>query len=944
MVTTITNDAPALTYMSFPIDKARTRVTADGDVEIYGKATDGIVDSDDQIVDPVWSAKAVKDWLETGGNVRVQHQAMRDPAGRGLEVTHDDMGGQWVKALIVEPVAKNLVLKGVLRSYSIGIMHPVIVPDQLARNGRIIGGEMGELSLVDRPANKNCKFELVKRARDGGTQWVGKMFGKPVATPSYLAAMAAAKQETDATALTKVGPHGYEHGWVHLGVPGASEVADKKPAASDASHHIMTAGHVADHVMTGQKKTKDLSDKDLKDADNEFSRRAALLGKPGQISGSHRKVKNEIARRTAAKKRKGANIDLAKQDLDLNIPHSWTKGSMADGNDTAQKGAGAPCSLCKGKGKIRKESMECPDCHGSGEASAEKVVENPLVLKAGSRCADCDHMNENGADSCTKCGMKMAADDDDTVDKGLFGEPLVPYVLKTDDSDSGPGDMGADSMDDDDSDDEDDDSNKSVAQPAATKGKMKCPNCSGFMKAKQKFCPGCGKKAPTDLGKSARTRPTPGDGVTGEHTDHVPAHREPDGKTVEAFEADAKLPTEPDAEYKTAMHYQTLNVPQDMATLHDLLCPVYHPAVTEKAYPGATVAGVLDVDDWQMKAMEAAAGATLEEAQAATRMWKEASTLAQTDGATLDELRHGAFKAFQDANIGPGAFPTPTTITPGMFKRPYLSGGHARPSFQQAGPNTASVPTGQISAAQFDRGYLTAGTATDSPANKSDRDGVDVPTATGKPQRMFYSNAQRDNAVQAMQVMHDHISHLFPDVCGMGSEMAAPTGATAVAVGKSEATAKATKKQKTAKSDHGAPTVDEAREGLADQVDMLTKAFTPDALKAAFAGATAQLTADLAEAVIRMKVQAKEIKRLNKAVDSMANQPDPRTAPFRGLAQPGALKSYGAQVASPSPAEVAARTQLALMAELENDFRTSHDPSAREAAWNQICKMRGLIN
>lgn len=909
MATTLTDDID-LTYMSFPIDKARTRVTADGDVEIFGKATDGIIDSDDQIVDPVWAAKAVAEWLETGGNVRVQHQAMRDPAGRGLEVTHDDMGGQWVKALIVEPVAKNLVLKGVLRSYSIGIMRPTIVPDQFARNGRIIGGEMGELSLVDRPANKNCKFELVKRAKDGGTQWVGKMFGSSP-SPAYVAALAEAKQAAPVLAKRDFDRN-----------VGAGVDRDQIPATDfagpDRSFPIVTPQDVAD-IGPNLNHTKH---------------------DPEQVK----------QRAMAIARRKGP-------EFEQKIPDSWTKGFMADGDDTAQKGAGAPCSLCKGKGKIRKGKMTCPDCHGSGAASADKTVEEPLVLKAGSRCADCDHMNAGGADSCAKCGMKMAADDDDdTVDKALFGEPLVPYVLKTgsgnDDDDGGTGDAGADTMDDGDDDDgssDDDDSDKSVAQPAVAKGKMKCPNCSGFMKAKQKFCPGCGKKAPADLGKSARTRPTPGDGVAGAHTDPVPAHREPDGSAIEAFETDAKLPTDPDTEYKTAMHYQTLNVPQDMATLHDLLCPVYHPSVTEKSYPGATVADVLDVDDWQMKAMEAAAGATLEEAQAATRMWKEASTLAQTDGATLDELRHGAFKAFQDANIGPGTFPTPTTITPGMFKRPYLSGGHARPSFQQAGPNTASVPTGQISAAQFDRGYLTAGTATDSPANKSDRDGVDVPAAIGKPQRMFYSNAQKDNAVQAMQVMHDHISHLFPDVCGMGSEMAAPTGATAVAVGKSEAPAKAAKKQKAAKSDHGLLTVDEVREGLAnqvlvDQVDMLTKAFTPDALKAAFASATAGLSADLAEAVIRMKAQAREIKRLNKAVDSMANQPDPRTAPFRGLAQPGALKSYGAQAASPSPAEVAARTQLALMAELENDFRTSHDPSAREAAWNQICKMRGLIN
>ena len=37
--------------------------------------------------------------------------------------------------------------------------------------------------------------------------------------------------------------------------------------------------------------------------------------------------------------------------------------------------------------------------------------------------------------------------------------------------------------------------------------------------------------------------PSPGEGVTGEHTESVPAHREPDGLAVAAFEHSADLPT-----------------------------------------------------------------------------------------------------------------------------------------------------------------------------------------------------------------------------------------------------------------------------------------------------------------------------------------------------------------------------------------------------------------
>mgnify|MGYP003337320331 CR=1 FL=1 len=48
MAATLTPDGE-LTYFSFPIEKSEE--TADGDLIVYGKATDGTVDSDLQIVD-----------------------------------------------------------------------------------------------------------------------------------------------------------------------------------------------------------------------------------------------------------------------------------------------------------------------------------------------------------------------------------------------------------------------------------------------------------------------------------------------------------------------------------------------------------------------------------------------------------------------------------------------------------------------------------------------------------------------------------------------------------------------------------------------------------------------------------------------------------------------------------------------------------------------------
>src|SRR5579863_5093279 len=149
-----------LTFVSFPISKWDT--TEDGDLVVYGKATDGSVDSDNQIVDPMWAKTAVPEWHETGGNVRRSHDPTQ-AVGKSLGVDLTD-DGVWVRTLVVDPVAKRLVEKGVLQAYSVGIARPVVERDMSgkARGGIIKGGTLAEISLVDRPANKNCAFTLVK--------------------------------------------------------------------------------------------------------------------------------------------------------------------------------------------------------------------------------------------------------------------------------------------------------------------------------------------------------------------------------------------------------------------------------------------------------------------------------------------------------------------------------------------------------------------------------------------------------------------------------------------------------------------------------------------------------------------------------------------------------------------------------------------------------------
>lgn len=131
----------------------------------------------------------------------------------------------------------------------------------------------------------------------------------------------------------KVGPKGYIHGWVFVGVPGVgAEVYhphhgrgkvtahdgkgvtvafDKgtthrftaRPVAG-AQHHFEprsgnTAehGHLADRVARDPKAIAGLKDDELKGVDKELTDRAAALGHPGRVTKTHQKVKDEIARR-----------------------------------------------------------------------------------------------------------------------------------------------------------------------------------------------------------------------------------------------------------------------------------------------------------------------------------------------------------------------------------------------------------------------------------------------------------------------------------------------------------------------------------------------------------------------------------------------------------------------------------------------------------------------
>lgn len=135
----------------------------DGTVTVHGRATSDDLDSDRQICDPAWLKQAMPEWF-TWGNVREQHS----PIAAGVGKTLVQNGAGWdLTSHVVDANSVRKVKAGVLKGYSIGISNPRVIADAHAPGGRIVGGQIVEVSLVDRPANPTCTLALAKALKPG---------------------------------------------------------------------------------------------------------------------------------------------------------------------------------------------------------------------------------------------------------------------------------------------------------------------------------------------------------------------------------------------------------------------------------------------------------------------------------------------------------------------------------------------------------------------------------------------------------------------------------------------------------------------------------------------------------------------------------------------------------------------------------------------------------
>jgi len=156
----------ALTHLYADITKAE-RDPDTGDLMVIGTAASPTLDIAEQICDPAWLKSAMPKWMSFG-NVREQHSKIA--AGVGMELTEE--GDKWtLKAAVIDPVTVRKVERGVLKGMSIGIKAPKIVKDAEAPGGRIVGGEIVEVSLVDRGANPDSNDVMIAKSAGSPGDW-----------------------------------------------------------------------------------------------------------------------------------------------------------------------------------------------------------------------------------------------------------------------------------------------------------------------------------------------------------------------------------------------------------------------------------------------------------------------------------------------------------------------------------------------------------------------------------------------------------------------------------------------------------------------------------------------------------------------------------------------------------------------------------------------------
>jgi HK97 family phage prohead protease len=193
-----------MTTKRFFAEIAKTEDQPDGTIKVWGYASTGAKDSDDETVTPDAMKAALPDYMKFGA-VREMHDSKK-AAGTAIEAKVEDDGKTWFGAHVVDSEAVKKVQTGVYKGFSIG--GKVTARDEL--NKSVIKGiKLIEVSLVDRPANPEAVITVMKAEAtpQDDVEELADMLDAGTITPRQLIELAkAAKEQPAGTPAAVVAP------------------------------------------------------------------------------------------------------------------------------------------------------------------------------------------------------------------------------------------------------------------------------------------------------------------------------------------------------------------------------------------------------------------------------------------------------------------------------------------------------------------------------------------------------------------------------------------------------------------------------------------------------------------------------------------------------------------------------------------------------------------
>ena len=393
---------------------------------------------------------------------------------------------------------------------------------------------------------------------------------------------------------------------------------------------------------------------------------------------------------------------------------------------------------------------------------------------------------------------------------------------------------------------------------------------------------------------------------------------------------------------------------------HDAVCDAYSSDVVKTAHPSVESNGYKSILEPEVirtllaSLAETADPMKLASLAAAVGAAQQLSTMSDAE---IIEAHAALHKSFTDAY--PTAHPTPGSITPGQFQRPFVSGGRAPLNSTGAKPRIPAANS-SIDASQFVDGPLTEGRESASPENT----GSHVPTNATAADRIAQATA--DTAMNAMAALHDHIASAYPTICsldqGAGISFAGVStldtdgGIKPIAAGATPSLTKAEKKiLKKAKK------IKKAQKLLKKQEALLTKSDENAVAVEAPLGDTVAVTAgddgevlidtdtlgEIVKSLIEKHTQEKfaafdsVLSVVQSEVEKLGSEPDPAQAPVRGtvVLERAIEKSATEADLLRKSAEDALKDEIVYLASLAK----SGNPELRMRAESQLTRLRERV-